>query len=334
MLVVAAPQAFADTEDNDVIIFDNGDRVTGEFKSMQRGKITIKSYGASTINPRWDRVDFITIEQVILVQTVTGVRHTGQIVKSDDAGKLTVDTVDGPVSVAYDQVSQMYPVESGGLKDVTVNISVGFNFAKANSVQQSNVGADVTQRTTTHITRGTFSSNLSDSSDNESSQRQYLGIGYSRLRPNHWLTSGIVTFDVNDELNIALRSSAGGGVGRILSESDHSFFSLEGGLLGTREKLQDNPEDTKSIESYIDARWDWYMFADPELDWSSRLKVIPSLTESGRVRGELDTTLSWKIIGDLKWQLEFYSSYDSKPQTEGAENVDFGINTSLAFKFN
>ncbi len=45
----------------------------------------------------------------------------------------------------------------------------------------------------------------------------------------------------------------------------------------------------------------WFLFQDPELDWSMRIQLIPSLTDKGRVRGELDTTLSWEINGDLKW---------------------------------
>ncbi len=32
-----------------------------------------------------------------------------------------------------------------------------------------------------------------------------------------------------------------------------------------------------------------------------RSQLSPSLTDKGRVRGELDTTLSWEINGDLKW---------------------------------
>ncbi len=87
------------------------------------------------------------------------------------------------------------------------------------------------------------------------------------------------------------------------------------------------------VESYVDVHWDWFKFAEPELDWSSHLRVIPSLTESGRVRGELNTSLSWKIIGDVRWQLEFYRSYDNRPQTVGAEDTDYGVNTSIAYRF-
>ena len=320
-------------EDNDIVIFDNGDRVTGEFKSLQRGRVTIKSYGASTINLYWDKVSQVQIERSILVETISGARYSGSIGTSDNGAELVVQTATGPVTVRNNQIVKMFPIDSKGLKDLKINVSAGYNFAKANNVTQANVGADVTQRTTRYIAKIRYSGNISDSDDNSSSQRRILASSYSRLRPNRWLTSGTLSFDTNDELNINLRSSVGAGIGRILSESDHSFFSLQGGLLLTRENLGENPDDIDSVESFIDVQWNWYTFANPDLDWSTDLRIIPSLTESGRVRADLNASLSWKLVGDLRWQLDFYSTYDSKPQSDDAENSDYGVNTSLAYKF-
>ncbi len=55
----------------------------------------------------------------------------------------------------------------------------------------------------------------------------------------------------------------------------------------------------------------WFLFEDPELDWSTRLQIIPSLTERGRVRGELNTALSCEVIGDLLRFLIWWSGVDS-----------------------
>ncbi|MEM1081030.1 MAG: DUF481 domain-containing protein, partial [Pseudomonadota bacterium] len=79
--------------------------------------------------------------------------------------------------------------------------------------------------------------------------------------------------------------------------------------------------------------WDWFRFDSPELDLSTSLEIIPSLTESGRIRGEFDITLNWEIVNDLSWQLNFYDSYDNRPPTEAASENDFGVTTSLAYDF-
>lgn len=331
LLLVMHAEAFADQ--NDVFIFDNGDQLTGEFRSLQRGKVNLKSYGASTISLHWEKIAFVVVDDDVIVETVNGEYYSGPLQKSETARQIVVVTENGPVNVDSDQIHTIYPLDVGGFKNLTITASAGYNFAKANSVQQANIGIKITHRTTSHIITGNYQGNASDSSDNEASQRRVLMGSFSRLHPNRWLANAVVSFDSNDELEIDLRSSVGGGVGRILAESDHSFVSLQGGLLLTRETLTSQAEKTDSIESYISGQWDWFKFSETNLDWSSKLLVIPSITESGRVRANFDASLSWKIVGDLRWMIDVYTTYDSKPRTEGAENTDYGVNTSVSYRF-
>jgi len=101
----------------------------------------------------------------------------------------------------------------------------------------------------------------------------------------------------------------------------------------SRENQIAEDEDTDSLEAVFTADWDWFLFDDPDLDWSTSLQVIPSLTESGRVRGEFDTALSWEIIGDLKWKLSFYGSWDNQPHSSVGSTSDYGVNTAVAYEF-
>ncbi len=101
----------------------------------------------------------------------------------------------------------------------------------------------------------------------------------------------------------------------------------------SRENLIAEDDDTDSLESTFSANWDWFLFEDPELDWSTTLQVIPSLTERGRVRGELNAALSWEIIGDLKLVFALYGSWDNQPQSEAGSTSDYRINTTLAYDF-
>jgi hypothetical protein len=111
------------------------------------------------------------------------------------------------------------------------------------------------------------------------------------------------------------------------------LLSVQAGLQVARENLVDEPEDTDSIEAVFSASWDWFRFDAPELDWSTSAEVIPSLTESGRVRANFDTGLQWEMFNDLKWGLSLYSSFDNKPQSADASTSDYGINTTLTYEF-
>jgi len=61
--------------------------------------------------------------------------------------------------------------------------------------------------------------------------------------------------------------------------------------------------------------------------------VFPSLTISGRVRTSTTLKLRYEILTDLYAQLSVSHSYDSKPQSEGAEKTDYTLTSSLGYKF-
>lgn len=327
-----ATRAAAD-EDTDVVVFRNGDRLTGELKSLDRGRLSFETDPTGTIDIEWDKVAYIRVDQDIQVQTESGVQYFGQIRMAKQEFKVVVDTADGPAELDSSQVVAMDPIDTGGFRALDINVSVGYNFSKASNITQLNAGMDTEYRSIKRVLSVDFSSQLSNSDSSESSQRQSLEFNYTRLRPNRWLNDGGISFDANDELGLNLRTSLSAGGGRYLVQTNNSLFILKGGLKATRENNVDQPDDVDSLESYGTITWEWYRYDTPELDWSTTLEVIPSLTESGRVRGEYDATLRWEIIKDFYWQLEYYYSYDNKPQTEDAASNDYGVTTSLAYKF-
>ena len=75
-----------------VVIFDNGDRLTGEIKSLKRGLLRFKTEAAGTINIEWDNVAFLSSEQNIQVETEEGLRFLGHLSRSDEEFQVTVET--------------------------------------------------------------------------------------------------------------------------------------------------------------------------------------------------------------------------------------------------
>ena len=68
------------------------------------------------------------------------------------------------------------------------------------------------------------------------------------------------------------------------------------------------------------------------MDVIIQFEVIPSLTESGRVRTELSTQSKIELIRDFYWTLSFYDSYDSKPPDVTVNN-DYGVVTGISWSF-
>ena len=318
---------------SDVLIIVNGDRLTGEVKSLERGKLRFDTSATGTIPIEWDEVASLTSNQNVQVETVSGDRYLGQLLSQNERGLVTVGTNSGSVEIPMEMIVLMTPIEERGIDRFDGDITAGFNYAKASEVRQAQLGFELQARTETRIFDLDMASVASDSRDNESSQRHSLDLTYLRLWPDRWLTGAVVRLERNDELALDLRTSIGFGGGRNIRQTNSSTLSLTGGLQLSRENVAGNLADEDTLEAFATLSWDWFRYDTPELDLSTNLQVIPNLTDSGRVRAELEVSLRWEMIADLFWQLEFYDSYDSDPVVEGAEENDYGVITSLGWEF-
>ena len=327
----------------DVVVFDNGDRLTGEIKSLERGRLRFKTEATDTISIEWDNVAFLSSDQNIQIETYEGRRYLGRLKLSPALKTINVEMDGDYLAIDASHVVLLTPIEEKGINRLDGDITAGYNFAKASEVEQLTFGLDMEFRTETRIFSLSADNSLSDSEDNEASQRSSVTLDYKRLWQNRWFISGMVSGNRNDELGIDLRTSVGGGGGRIVRQTNHSATSVEGGLMLSHENLAspefgqgnlvDPESDQDTVEAYLTLTWDWFRYDTPELDLSTSLEIIPNLTDSGRVRGELDVSLKWEIINDLFWEISVYDSYDSEPVVVGAEQNDYGIVTSLGYDF-
>ena len=317
----------------DIVIFLNGDRLTGEVKSMRRGHLNLNTDATGTIAIEWEKISNVVSSQAVQVEVSDGTRYLGNLTPMEKSSTIVVLTPSGLQTLDVVDVISMNPIEGGGIHALDVDLSIGYDFAKAGGITHASIGMNMDFRSLVRIESLRFSTVVTDSDTQEISRRSNLAFGHTRLWNKRWFTTGSLSFDQNDELGLDLRTSLGGGIGRYTIQSNSMLLSLDVGLQYSREELTGASDRTDSLEATLMAKWDWFLFDDPDLDWSLRLQIIPSLTESGRVRGELDTTISWEIIGDLDWAFTYYGSWDNQPQSADGATSDYGINTALVYEF-
>jgi hypothetical protein len=320
-------------QDEDIVVFDNGDRLTGEVKSLERGLLRFKTGAAGTISIEWDNVAHLSSTQNIQVETIEGLRYLGALYRSAKVFVVTVETESGPIELDASRVVKMSPIEETVDGRLDGDIYAGYSFTKATEVKQVNAGFNVDYRTELRIYSLTVDATLSDTGAEKSSQRINGTLEYTRLWQNRWLTNGILNLTRNDELGIDLRTWLGVGGGRIVAQSNESALIVDAGLALSRENVAGGNASEDSLEAYGRIRWDWFHYDFPELDLASTFIVFPSLTESGRVRGDFDITFRWEFIEDLSWRLSFYDSFDSNTNDPEAASNDYGVNTSLSWEF-
>ncbi len=98
-LLVALLPATTKAARTDVVVLENGDRITGEIKTLRRGRVEFKTDKAGTILIEWDIVAELTSDLFFEVLDKRGTRLFGALLAPDRAGVLTVGSLDASTSL-------------------------------------------------------------------------------------------------------------------------------------------------------------------------------------------------------------------------------------------
>ena len=331
-------------EKTDIVWMSNGDRLTGEIKQLEHGKLRLSTDLLGEVSIEWDEISRIDSDYEFQFERTDGKRFTGAINPTPTQQMISLKRDETTIEFAHDKVVRISQIEDGFWERLNGSLSFGYSFTKASDVAQSNLAFRATHRTEIRSWTLDGSMILTNDQANESTQRSNLGLNLTRFRDNRWFTTYILGFESNDELRLDLRSSVGVGIGRFLVQTNTSELALIGGLVGTAENLSpeidpdtgeiivDHPTQ-ENLEGLIAIDYSRYVFDDPSVDLSTKLTVFPSITDSGRTRAQFDVNLRWEMIKDLYWDLSYYNTYDSDPPSGSLSTNDYGIVTSIGWSF-
>jgi len=331
-------------ERDDVVWMSNGDRLTGEIKQLQHGKLRLSTDSLGEVSIEWDEISRIYSDYEFQFERTDGKRFTGTVKPTPTQQMISLQHGESTVDFAHERVVRISQIEDSFWERLNGSLSFGYSFTKASDVAQGNLAFRATHRTEIRAWTLDGSTILTNDQADESTQRSDLSLNLARFRNDRWFTSYILGFESNDELRLDLRSSIGAGIGRFLVQTNTSELALLGGLVGTAENLSpefdpdtgeiivDHPSQ-ENIEGLLGIDYSRYVFDDPTVDLSAKLTVFPSITDSGRTRGQFDVNLRWEMIKDLYWDLSYYNTYDSDPPSGSLSTNDYGVVTSIGWSF-
>jgi len=318
----------------DTLYLTNGDRVTCEVKTLERGRLTIKTESMGTLTVEWDAVDRIVTDKTLEISLSNGRRVFGELADSGESRVLTVERDEVSERLEVDQVATLDQVlvDRSFWQRLDGKAGLGLNYTKGSDVGQ----LFFTGNTKFRKVRSEYQVNWSailTSTKGDDSQRGNLGGAYRRYMEDRWFWTALANFDRNDELGIDGRFSGGGGGGRILLSSKAARAAVVAGAVATRENTVAKGENDTNIEAILVGDLAFFKFTVPKTDFRTTLTVWPSITDWGRVRGNLDATLSQHVFTDeFSLDLTSYVTYDSSPPS-GGEKEDYGIITSINYTF-
>jgi hypothetical protein len=319
----------------DIVYFTNGDRLTGEIKGLEKGKLGLSTSTAGTVDIEWDKVARIETGQVIEVETTNGTRYHGRVPPSSQVGSVRLaipgEAEAPPIEIA--EVVRISPLDQGSLvKRLDGYLTVGLNYTKADNQTEFNISGGISTRNEIREWSLDGQSTVNTQSTAPSTSMYDLTLSNRRFMRELWFQQYWATVQGNEELGLNIREILGVGVGRFLVQDAHSEWSAVVGLAYDRESLEGAPT-RNSAEAVLATQYSFFLYDTPKRSIDVGLAVFPSLTESGRVRAEADVDWRIELVEDFFFDLSFYGSYDSKADPAAPSNVDYGVVTSLGYSF-
>ena len=318
----------------DIVVLKNGDKITGEVKSLLRGKLEFSTDSMGTVSIEWLDIQTVISDTSQSVELANGQRFFGPLSKSENSEMVAVETEQGTVGLGIMDVIAMYPVEAGFWHRFDIRASLGFSWDKASSVGKYNVGLDTEWRDPNHLTRGGFSSEVTTLKGADDTRRANANVNHMRFRPNKRFTSYFANIESNDELGIDLRTLVGLGYGWIPVRSNHNWLLFSAGV-DINHEIPNEGEAETNLEGVGMFAYEYFRYSEPERNFKTELMVFPSITDPGRWRAEFNTDLDIEFVKDFFWVFSIFASYDSDPITddEDTSNSDYGFMSSVAYEW-
>ena len=322
---------------DDVVVLKNGDRLTGEIKGLQSGELRIKSdYMAEAVRLDWSKVERIESKSTFMIWLVDGKLVTSVMrllpERSNGNANFLIDNSGQTIKVHQLDVIRIAPTDRRFWNKLEGSIDLGFSFTSGNDQYQTQLAATTTYRTGDHSYTASVDSSFSGQPEGDSTRRYQFSFDYRKRLSNRWYAGGIFDLLHSSQQSLDLRTSVGGLIGRNLKQTDHTRFSVFGGIVGTREHYTAVTEKPRTTNADGLAGVDFVTFRFSKTDIRSRFSLFPSITTPGRMRMQATSDLRIKIVKDLWWGFHVYENFDSKPPIRADKN-DLGISTSVGWKF-
>jgi hypothetical protein len=331
-LVLLSLPTLAWAQKTDVVIMVNGDRVTCEIVRLERGILEAKTDSWGTLSIEWEEVASVASARRFEVHRRNGERLFGTLGTAAVEGQVVVnDGTDATYGIA--DLVFIKPVGSSLWGQLDGAFDVGYSYASAGAATQWSLSADVTRTREGSQTRLSGDSFFSSKEGAEDTSRHSLSADYVRYVGRHWGVIVIGQGQRNDEIRLKFRGQGGaGGIYRFV-QTNHAVFSAFAGAIYNYEVFTDETESSESWELMLGSQFEWFVFNSPKTRVSNFLAMMPSLTTSGRVRVELNSSVRRELFKDFFVNLSLLESYDSKPPSEDARKNDLTLVTSIGWSF-
>ncbi len=330
--VLAASVADA-REKVDVIILQNGDRVTGEIKQLDLGILTVSTDHVGTVSVEWVAVVSVESTQLFEVILSDGDQFVGTFSPEPVSGELAIVGPESERTIL--QCARMVKINQLGRtrwKRWRGSFSLGASLTTANNQRSLSLDAEATYQGERFRVQNTITGSMSDQDDAARTSWGTVVANYQWYLSNRWFLYSQLQFDRNEQLDLDLRTTISGGGGRYLVATGRSQLYCSVGISALREVYTTEESADWSSELALATDYELFLFQGRDTSITSSLSLLPSLSVSGRYRIEYSASFNRKLIRDFTISFNLNGSYDSTPP-ENSQSSDTSFTINLGWSF-
>jgi hypothetical protein len=332
LVIVVALDTPARAQKTDIVTLANGDRITGEVSTLNRGQLEYKTDDQGTLYIEWDKVATVTSTGQFEVGTSDGQRFVGSL-GSEPGRVLLVVATTGTDRLLMTDVTVITKIGRSFWAKLDGSVDVGFSYTKSSDIAQLNLNSNTLYRSPSFEARLTASATATQTSDEEGrDDRGTVQASYLRYRGKRWFVGGGAGVETNESLGIKLRSQVSGAVGQRLVNTNRAQLAIGGGLSVNDEHGVDT-EPTQNIEAIMTFRTSYYAYDYPKTNIDVAFQYFPSLSDFGRQRIQFDSSFRRELWKDVFLAVNVFDTFDSQPPSADADKNDVGVVLSFGWSY-
>lgn len=336
LLAFAAAPSQGAAQKTDVLVMSNGNVITGEVRELDQGYLSYKTDNAGTLSVKWLHVTNLRSVNNFEVELASGALLYGSL---DDPAPRRLAVEGRVVNIA--EIVTITPIESTFWARTSGHVDVGLNLAKADNRYNGSLDAEFMYRSR-KWGASTGVQYYEQSQDDADGFRRasinvdgfrYFGPVLARRQVPVWAGRIFWQASTNDQLSLDLRNVVGFGAQRRIWHTNQAEASASLAVLESRETYSGELEPYHSVEALLTSDLTIFRLDSPKLNLSLTPEIFIGLTESGRVRGTLDTRINYELLNDFYLGLSGDLSLDSHPQSEQASKSDYTVNFTIGWSW-
>ncbi len=316
----------------DTLVFNDGELVIGEIKSLDQNVLTIKTlYSKSDFTIKWDKIREVYTQTEFVIELSNDDKFFGSLMS-----KSAMDVGIWHDGALLSECKFLHIVTLNPLKDKFLNrfsASLDFNFTSTKSRHATQLNsrgmiAYNTEKWSTNLSASTIFSKQDDTEDNSRSDATLSFRYYLRSR---WYPITSFALYSNTEQKLKYRFNTQLGMGHFFMRNNKAYWGLK---LGANRNLEEYTNETPSRQS-----WEGFLGTElvlhntGDITLTTILTFYPGITEKERNRVDYSLDVKFDLPLDFYIRLGGSLSFDNKP-AEDAGKYDYDLQTGIGWKWN